>query len=120
MVSAQAKNRPYELPQAEAEFRIMDVHKLLAMDAMAPLEFATVSGKGGTQMSQHVIPTAAALAFFVKQHPDLAKTYHISVGSTARKPKPKPTVLWSEVLELLAKENHCSKRKKATGIWILK
>lgn len=65
----------------------MDVNKLLAM---AVLEFATLSGKSETQKSQHVVPTTGALAYFVKQHPDLAKKYNISVGSTVSKPKSKP------------------------------
>ena len=81
------QKRKDELTKAEAEFRIMDVNKLLAM---AVLEFATLSGKSGTQKSQHVVPTTGALAYFVKQHPDLAKKYNISVGSTVSKPKSKP------------------------------
>ena len=82
------RKRKDELTKAEAEFRIMDVNNKLL--AMAVLEFATLSGKSGTQKSQHVVPTTGALAYFVKQHPDLAKKYNISVGSTVSKPKSKP------------------------------
>jgi hypothetical protein len=82
------RKRKDELTKAEAEFRIMDVNNKLL--AMAVLEFATLSGKSRTQKSQHVVPTTGALAYFVKQHPDLAKKYNISVGSTVSKPKSKP------------------------------
>ena len=81
------QKRKDELTKAEAEFRMMDVNKLLAM---AVLEFTTLSGKGGTSRNpQHVVPTTGALAFFVKQHPDLAEKYNISVRSAVSKPKAK-------------------------------
>ncbi len=65
---------------------MMDVNELLAM---AVLEFTTLSGKERQRKSQHVVPTTGALAFFIKQHPDLAEKYKISVRSAVSNPKAK-------------------------------
>ncbi|OLQ11465.1 hypothetical protein AK812_SmicGene4703 [Symbiodinium microadriaticum] len=49
--------------------------------AMAVLEYSTLSTQGGARKgTQHVVPNTGALAFFVKQYPDLAKKCHISIG----------------------------------------
>ena len=74
-----------ELTKAEAEFRLMDVNKLLAM---AMLEQTTLSSKGGTNR-HHVVPPNEALAYFLKQHPELAEKYKLTTHRQGAKPKPK-------------------------------
>ena len=75
-----------ELTKAEAEFRLMDVQKLLAM---AVLEHSALSGRSSANKDQRVVPKHGALAFFLKQYPELASKYNITVGSQDKKPKPK-------------------------------
>ena len=81
------------LTKAEAEFRLMGVNKLLAM---AVLEFASLPSKGTAAKHQRV-PSTSALAFLVKQHPDVAEKHNLIVQNNPKqpsakpKPKPKPT-----------------------------
>ena len=80
------KKQREELLQAEAEFRLMDINKLLAM---AMLERSALTGRGQASNRQQVVPPNGALAFFLHQYPDLAKKYNLTTqAEKATKPKP--------------------------------
>ena len=74
-----------ELTKAEAEFRLLDVNKLLAM---AMLEQTTLSSKSSTNR-HHVVPPNGALAYFLKQHPELAEKYKLTTHKQGAQPKPR-------------------------------
>eukprot|EP00438_Fugacium_kawagutii_P000310 Skav205271 [mRNA] locus=scaffold1841:195276:198494:+ [translate_table: standard] len=79
-----AKQRE-ELTKAEAEFRLMDVNKLLAM---AMLEQTTLSSQSSANR-QRVVPPHGALAYFLKQYPELAVKYKLTTCKPDGKPKTK-------------------------------
>lgn len=79
-----AKQRE-ELTKAEAEFRLMDVNKLLAM---AMLEQTILSSQGSANR-QRVVPPHSALAYFLKQYPELAVKYKLTTCKPDAKPKTK-------------------------------
>ena len=63
----------------------MDVNKLLAM---AMLEQTTLSSKDCANR-RHVVPRNGALAYFLKQYPELAAKYQLTTSKPGTKPKPK-------------------------------
>ena len=82
---AKREKQRQELTKAEAEFRLMDVNKLLAM---AMLEQTTLSSKDCANR-RHVVPRNGALAYFLKQYPELAAKYQLTTSKLGTKPKPK-------------------------------
>ena len=80
-----------ELLKAEAEYRLMDVNKLLAT---AVLEFSALQSKSSSANRQSTLPGDGALAFLSKQYPELAKKYKLVVSNKDHKEshkKPKPS-----------------------------
>ena len=72
----QKQKQRESLIKAEAEYRLMDVNKLLAT---AVLEFGALQGRSSSAR-QRVLPKDGALAYLSKQHPGLAKKYNLVVG----------------------------------------
>ena len=74
------------LLEAESDFRLMDVNRLLAL---AVLEFSALqSGSGAGKNHKQKISQHGALAFFVKQYPDLADKYNLIIKKARPDPKP--------------------------------
>ena len=87
---AQKQKQREELLKAEAEYRLMDVNKLLAT---AVLEFGALQSQSYSANRQSKLPKDGALAFLSKQYPELAKKYNLVVSKkdhrdSNKNPKP--------------------------------
>ena len=80
---AQKAKQKEALLQAESEFRLMDINKLLTM---AVLEFASSPSKSTSAMQKKVSSTSA-LGFLIKQYPDIAEKHNLTI----RKPDSRPS-----------------------------